>query len=506
MEGYSLAPVVITDFIGSALMIVLSLACLRYAVLLRRAQPANVLWTYLLAFSLALSAFSVSRAVGHLTGQLLSFAGRGDIWKALLPYSGAVNTLMFVVVGSITLFFQRVQKINREILNDKKELEKASAEVMRLNRDLQSLVEARTRQLSASEVRYRALFEGSMDMIFIVDSAGTFEDINLAGVSTLGYESPDGLTGVMSLKQFFSKEPDYERLMQELRSYGFVKDRECLLRSLDGEEILVLLSMSANASESNVTRGYHGIAKDITARKRMERQLQRADRLASLGQISAGIAHEINNPLGVILGYAQLLMRGTDKKTQNYEDVKTIERQAQNCKRIVEDLLKFARAADTRRTVVDVNQCLQDLVALLARQFESADITVETHLHPDLPAVLGDTEKIKQVFMNLLVNAKQAITGSGWIGIETATAMDSRQIRITISDSGVGIPEDLTDKVFDPFFTTKPVGEGTGLGLSVSYGIIHDHGGTIEVKSEVGKGTVFTIHLPAQVNGSPENT
>jgi signal transduction histidine kinase len=237
----------------------------------------------------------------------------------------------------------------------------------------------------------------------------------------------------------------------------------------------------------------------------MERQLQRADRLASLGQISAGIAHEINNPLGVILGYAQLIMRGCDKTTQNYEDVKTIERQAQNCKRIVEDLLKFARAADTRRTVVDVNQCLRDLTALLARQFESASITVEARLHPNLPPVLGDTEKIKQVFMNLLVNAKQAITGSGWIGIETDLDAESGQIRITLSDNGAGIPEELIDKVFDPFFTTKPVGEGTGLGLSVSYGIIHDHGGTIEVKSEVGKGTVFTIQLPAQVNGSQEN-
>jgi len=412
---------------------------------------------------------------------------------------------MFVVVGSITLFFQRVQIINREIINDKRELEKASTEVMRLNRDLQSLVEARTRQLSASELRYRALFEGSMDMIFIVDSRVTFQDINQAGVSTLGYESPERVNGVTSLKDFFAKERDYEMLMDELRSYGFVKDRECLFKSRNGEEILVLLSMSANAPEANVILGYHGIAKDITARKRMERQLQRADRLASLGQISAGIAHEINNPLGVILGYAQLLMRGSEKNTQNYEDVKTIERQAQNCKRIVEDLLNFARAGDTRRTVVDVNQCLRDIVALLARQFESANIIVETHLHQDLPPVLGDTEKIKQVFMNLLVNAKQAITGRGWIGIVTTLDEESNQIRITISDSGAGIPEEFTDKVFDPFFTTKPVGEGTGLGLSVSYGIIHDHGGTIEVNSEVGKGTVFAVQLPAQVNGSPEN-
>lgn len=504
MEGYSLAPVLLTDFIGSALMIVLSCVCVRYAFLLRRTNPPNVLWTYLLAFSVALTAFSVSRAVGHIAGQVLAFTGKGDVWRALLPYSGAVNTLTFMVVGSITLFFQRVQIINRGILNDKKELEKASAEVMRLNRDLQSLVEARTRQLSASEVRYRALFEGSMDLIFIVDHLGRFEDLNQAGASTLGHETPDAVVGVMSLKEFFAKKDDYERLMQDLRSYGFVRDRECLFRSRDGEDILVLLSMSANAPEPNVIRGYHGIAKDITARRQIERQLQRADRLASLGQISAGIAHEINNPLGIMLGYAQLIMRGCDKNSQNYEDVRTIERQAKNCKRIVEDLLKFARAGDTRKTVVDVNQSLRDLVDLLSRQFESVDISMETRLDQELPQVMGDTEKIKQVFMNLLVNAKQAITGSGLIRIETAN-LESGRILVTISDNGAGIPEDITDKVFDPFFTTKPVGEGTGLGLSVSYGIIRDHGGTIEVKSEVGKGTVFSIQLPAPGNSPPEN-
>ncbi|MDQ7783894.1 MAG: ATP-binding protein [Desulfomonilaceae bacterium] len=505
MEAYPLAPVVLTDFIGSALMIVLSCACVRYAFLLRRARPANVLWTYLLAFSLALAAFSVSRGVGHLVGQLLSFAGKGDVWKALLPYSGAVNTLMFVVVGSITLFFQRVQIINREILNDKRDLEKASSEVIRLNRDLQSLVEARTRQLSASEVRYRALFEGSIDVVFIVDDTGRFEDLNQAGVRTLGYESPEELIGVLSLKDVFVKERDYDALAYQLRTHGFVRDRECLLMSRNGDEILVLLGMSAKAPDAHVKGGYHGIAKDITARKRMERQLQRADRLASLGQISAGIAHEINNPLGIILGYAQLIMRGCDKGTQGYEDVRTIERQAQNCRRIVGDLLKFARAADTRKTVVNVNQCLRDLLALLARQFESAGIMVEARLDPELPAVVGDTDKIKQVFMNLLVNAKQAITGSGRIGIETAHDVESGQICVIISDTGVGIPEDLADKVFDPFFTTKPVGEGTGLGLSVSYGIIHDHGGTIELNSEVGKGTVFTIQLPARVDESAKN-
>lgn len=502
-EGYSLGPVWITDVLGSALMIVLSIACLRYAVLLRRVRPENVLWTYLLALSLALTAFAVSRAFGHLANRLLSLAGRGHLWNAVLPYSGAVNTLTFVVVGSITLFFQRVQIINRGILDDKKALEKASSEVMRLNRDLRSLVDVRTRQLTATRDRYRAVFEGSMDMIFIMDAQGRFTDVNQAGLTTLGYHSQDALLGVASLSDIFVTDHDYEKLMEELDRAGFVKNRECLLRARSGEEILVLLSMTVIAPNSAGSRAYHGIAKDITAKRGMERQLQRADRLASLGQVSAGIAHEINNPLGIILGYAQLIMRGQEKGAQNYEDLRAIERQAQNCKRIVDDLLKFARASDTRKNVVDVNQCIREIVTMLSHQLELDTIGVETKFHPDLPQVVGDAEKVKQVFMNLLVNAKQAISGSGVIGIETDYERDDGRIRVSISDSGSGIPSELMDRIFDPFFTTKTVGEGTGLGLSVSYGIIQDHGGTIEVKSQVGEGSVFTIHLPVPAEGIP---
>jgi PAS domain S-box-containing protein len=502
MEGFPLAPIRIVDFIGSAVMIVLSVACLRYALLLRRASPANVLWTYLFALSLALTAFSVSRAVGHIANRLLLLAGHRDLWNKLLPYSGAVNTITFVVVGSITLFFQRVQIINRRIINDQKELEKVSGEVMRLNRDLQSLVERRTRELSASEDRYRAVFTGSMDMIFILDANGVFTDMNQAGLSNLGRESPEELVGVTSFREVFAAEVDHDRLMEELHASGFLRDRECLLRSSNGDDVLMLLSMSVTETESGGERRYHGIGKDITSRRRMERQLHRADRLASLGQISAGIAHEINNPLGVILGFTQLIMRSENKAGQNYADLKTIERQAQNCKAIVEDLLKFARATDTRKTYVDLNQCLHEMVSLLSHHFELDEIALEADLHPHLPQVMGDTEKIKQVFMNLLVNAGQAISEQGSVRIETVPDLDRGQVRISISDTGCGIPPELTDKIFDPFFTTKPVGDGTGLGLSVSYGIIRDHGGTIDVKSEVGKGTVFTVTLPADIDRS----
>ena len=233
---------------------------------------------------------------------------------------------------------------------------------------------------------------------------------------------------------------------------------------------------------------YEGMAKDITARLHMERQLQQADKLASLGQISTGLAHEINNPLGVMLGYTQLLLRDNTPGTQIYDDLKTIEKHARNCKTVVEDLLKFARGTRTTKSSIDVNSCIAEVISLLGHQFELDNITVDTRLDGSLPTLIADGEKLKQVFMNLLMNAKQAISGEGLIQVGTRLDSSGRNLLVSISDNGCGIPSRQIDRIFDPFFTTKPVGEGTGLGLSVSYGIIQDHDGRIEVDSRPGMG------------------
>ena len=241
---------------------------------------------------------------------------------------------------------------------------------------------------------------------------------------------------------------------------------------------------------------YEGMAKDITARLHMERQLQQADKLASLGQISTGLAHEINNPLGVMLGYTQLLLRDNTPGTQIYDDLKTIEKHARNCKTVVEDLLKFARGTRTTKSSIDVNSCIAEVISLLGHQFELDNITVDTRLDGSLPTLIADGEKLKQVFMNLLMNAKQAISGEGLIQVGTRLDSSGRNLLVSISDNGCGIPARQIDRIFDPFFTTKPVGEGTGLGLSVSYGIIQDHDGRIEVDSRPGMGSTFTLVLP----------
>lgn len=495
-ETYSLAPVWFTDVVGSGLMVVFSFLTLIYARRLVKEQPSSVIWTYLLWLATALAVFAVSRSVGHIAKRVLLVMGMRDVWVELRPWSGALNTIAFVVVASITLFFQRVQRINTAILDDKKALEEAGHEVMRLNRDLESLVRHRTEELSLSEEKYRRVFEGSMDMIFILDSEGLFLEINRAGVSTLGYETKEEMLGRVTLAELFACRDEFRQLMDNLHAHGYVIDRECRMTSAKGVELSFLLSATGRKDDTGTIEGYEGIAKDVTGRRQMERQLQMADKLASLGQVSTGIAHEINNPLGIIMGYTQLLLRGAGEGTQTREDLKTIEKHVRNCKTVVEDLLKFARSTRTNKTPLDLNQCLTEVISLLTHQLELDNITLESDLHDGPLTVIGDAEKLKQVFMNLLVNAKQAINRSGSISVTSLEEPGRQTATVLISDTGCGIPAQVIDKIFDPFFTTKPLGEGTGLGLSVSYGIIQDHNGKIEVESHPGKGSTFTITLP----------
>jgi PAS domain S-box-containing protein len=240
-----------------------------------------------------------------------------------------------------------------------------------------------------------------------------------------------------------------------------------------------------------------GYAKNITAAKRAENTIRHMEKLASLGQLAGGIAHEINNPLGVILCYTDILKRQLADFPQGLKDVGVIEKHAHSCQHIVSDLLKFARSQETSRQIAPVNPAIEEVVRMLERQFRRQRCRIEMNLAPDLPPMFLDVEKMKQVYLNLLMNALQARKeDQGQVRISTRLDKNEREVQITFWDNGVGIPPEIGDKIFDPFFTTKKVGEGTGLGLSVSYGIVKDHGGDLRVDSEPGHWTRFTIALP----------
>ena len=227
-----------------------------------------------------------------------------------------------------------------------------------------------------------------------------------------------------------------------------------------------------------------------------EKQMARADRLASIGQLSSGIAHEINNPLGVIQGYTQLLMRDEDPASQRYQDLQVILKHAKNCKAIVEDLRSFARRSTPEKTETSIHDVIHDAILFVQNRVRKHNIRIDTYLDDAVVPMYMDEKKIRQVLVNLVMNACQAVGENGVIEIVTKLDAPARQVHIRVADNGCGIEKKDIERIFDPFFTTKPTGEGTGLGLAVSYGIIRNNGGEILVSSQPGSGSVFTVVLP----------
>jgi len=254
--------------------------------------------------------------------------------------------------------------------------------------------------------------------------------------------------------------------------------------------------------------------KDVTAQRRIEQQLIRTDKLASLGTLVAGIAHEINNPLGIIAGYSEALLdRAADKSLtgiQGFEDfpeyLKTIHSEIFRCKGILKSLLDFARPSGGTFREIDINELIKEVLLLLKHRTSKLKHTIELNLNREVPKIYADAGSLRQLVMNLLLNAIYFTPEGGSIFIKTelddalpeaAGVACPDRIRLSVRDTGAGIPGDLIDRIFDPFFTTKPVGEGTGLGLTICHKIVEEHGGAINAESEPGKGAAFIITLPS---------
>jgi two-component system NtrC family sensor kinase len=232
-----------------------------------------------------------------------------------------------------------------------------------------------------------------------------------------------------------------------------------------------------------------------------EQQLIQSEKLASVGQLAAGVAHEINNPLGTILLFSDIMRKELPEDDPRRDDVKMIIDEATRCKTIVSDLLNFARQNEVLAQSTDVNALLSETVEELGVQPVFQNVEMMRRLDPDLPSIQADPAQLKEVFINIMTNAAEAMDGRGSLTITTAPAEDS-MVSIVFQDTGCGIPEENLSKIFTPFFTTKPIGKGTGLGLAIVYGIIKMHRGQIYVESEVGVGSTFTITLPVRLPGT----
>jgi len=230
---------------------------------------------------------------------------------------------------------------------------------------------------------------------------------------------------------------------------------------------------------------------------RMQARVAQAEHLASLGMLSAGVAHEINNPLGGILALTSLALEDTPPEDPRHENLQEVVRQTERCRNIVKGLLEFSRQSSSDQEPVDINEVLVKTLNLIESQALFFNVEVVREWQQDMPPVEGDRSELQQVFMNLIVNAVQSMSEKGVIRLATRYDEAADQVEVSVADTGRGIPRELIDRIFDPFFTTKASGQGTGLGLSIAYGIITKHGGTIVVESELGAGTRFTVRFPA---------
>ena len=489
-------PIWIIDMVGSILMIIFSFLCLSVVRTLRKRDPDNVIWTYLFWVCLGLTGFAVSRSAGHILKQILVLSGHESVWSSIRPFSGAINSLMFVFVASVTLFFERIWRIYRQITRDKQTLQTVSDELVFLNKNLENVVAERTKELAQSEHKYRRIFEVSRDIILVTQRDGTIIDMNPAGYQMLGYVSVDDSLPKNSFSEFFVNNSDWLSVKQSIDHYGFISNAELSLKHANERPIRTLVTGSLDKGFSDKKDTIHFLVKDIEQRRLIEEQIAQADKLASIGQLSAGIAHEINNPLGIILGYTQLLIRNENKESESFNDLKTIEKHVRNCKSIVEDLLNFARSSKPNEDIIRLDEATDDVLSFIQQHAGLEDIKVQKDYDTSVPEMLLDEKKIKQVLINLIMNAKHAMGTKGTLHISTEMIESQGQVALKIADTGHGIEKKNLVRIFDPFFTTKPTGEGTGLGLSVSYGIIKNHGGDIFVDSNVGLGSTFTIVLP----------
>ena len=239
---------------------------------------------------------------------------------------------------------------------------------------------------------------------------------------------------------------------------------------------------------------------DVTDRAELEQRLVQADKLSSIGLLAAGVAHEVNTPLAVISTYAQMLAKQVAEDSQKSLILEKIAKQTFRASEIVNSLLNFSRTSSTSFGAVNVNRVIQETLSLLEHQLQKSGIEIRQDLDPDLPAVHGNGGKLQQVFLNLFLNARDAMAGGGTL--EVRSYCDGTGARIEVSDTGHGIAPEHLHRIYDPFFTTKGAKKGTGLGLSVTYGIIQEHGGSIEVSNRRSGGATFRVELPVAVPGS----
>ncbi|HAH31445.1 MAG TPA: hypothetical protein DCL44_03920 [Elusimicrobia bacterium] len=353
--------------------------------------------------------------------------------------------------------------------------------------------------LCEAEEKYRMQFEGALDAIFVADpETGLLIDLNLAATKLVGREKSE-LIG------------RHQQILHPFPIPGEKLSDDTFNRHVNGEQGLILeskvitktgeikdVAIMGTMLKIKGRQVLQGIFRDVTVQKKLEAGLQRSEKLSAIGQLAAGVAHEINNPLGIILGFAQSVVKRIKESDSLFLPLKSIEREAVRCKDLVQSLLVFSRSSQNEKLEeLDLNAAMEGSLTLILSQTKTRNVELVRELCSGLPRINANRSHIQQVLINLANNAIDAMPEGGTLIISTSlSARQPGHVEIRVRDTGTGIPKEIQKKIFDPFFTTKEVGKGTGLGLSLVYEIVSKHGGTVELESEEGKGTEFTVFLP----------
>ena len=352
----------------------------------------------------------------------------------------------------------------------------------------------------------QTILDAIPDFVTLQDRQTVYRSVNKAFCDIVN-KRKDEIIGKTAFDLFSrEKAEQYHREDQIIFDTGQPLAKESKIPGLKNTKWLHVVKIPVFEDDGNIV-GLLCSGRDITELKRVQEQLTQSQKMEAVGQLTAGIAHEINTPLGIILGYTQILLDDVEPESQIHADLEIIEKHSKICRKIVSDLLRFSRHTESTITLLDLNQSIEESIQVMEHTFKLDMIIINRNYGLNLPHVKGDKDKFSQIFINLLGNAHDAIGTDGTINIKTDYDKNNDELIVFVGDTGSGISPEKIDRIFDPFYTTKSIGKGTGLGLSVTFGIIKDFGGSIEVESppsdKINKefnspqSTVFIIRLPA---------
>lgn len=362
------------------------------------------------------------------------------------------------------------------------------------------------RELRQRNAFFHNLIDSSVDGIIAADMQGNIILFNQGAQSLLGYTEEETLSA-FHVTQLYHQGVAHQ-VIDRMRSLeyggkGKLRHQELVVKHKNGQDIPVSFSGGIIYDKEQEIATY-GIFTDLRAMQKIEEDLEnthqmlmQSEKMAGLGRLAAGVAHEINNPMSGIMLYANMVLEDLDDNPQLQEDLKTIIREAERCKVIVADLLEFSHQTSYEMDQLNLNDVVNKTLGVLKNQPSFHNIQIVLNLEKELRPVFGNAIRLNQVVMNIMVNAAQAMENGGTLTITTRNRANGDIAEILISDTGHGIDADQREKIFDPFFTTKKPGEGTGLGLSVSYAIVKEHQGTIRVTESSPSGTTFALRFPA---------